>query len=153
MKAECCHESICVCGEQYKNWHKTRIEDQIHMLQSLLREQLPVVDIKNLRALPEDQLSWEETKILEQYSNVQGPLPPFRDLKKANHYWVQFRDYDGRMSGFPMVVAWQPVAKRWCLPNMQATGAHLDLSGYELLAYCNVPDPMLPRHFKLVPRI
>lgn len=79
-------------------------------------------------------------RILDLFGDCEGPIPPVQHAGQARHYWLQFVDGDGRYSGFPIVLAWQPTVKKWCLPNAQATGEYFNAEDYVILGEAVIPD-------------
>lgn len=77
-------------------------------------------------------------------------IPPAHHIGLAGHHWVQYVDFDGRPCG-SKVLQWQPVARRWCLPDDYARGNDFNVTSYEYVAPC--PMPLFPDDLERLQRI
>ena len=65
--------------------------------------------------------------------------PPVKDLKRAEHHWLEVLDSDGHSFGL-IVLQWNPGAQRWSHSGMVGTGIYVDTSYYRYVAQCPMPD-------------
>ena len=66
-------------------------------------------------------------------------IPPQHHIQYAGHHWLQRFDFDGHPGGH-VVLQWQPISRRWCLPNDYARGNDFDVEHYRYVAPCPMPS-------------
>lgn len=70
---------------------------------------------------------------------VAEPTPPTKNLKSADHHWLDIYDSDGHYFG-RVVLQWNPAAKRWSHSGMLATNSYIDTKHWEYVGLCPMPE-------------